>query len=237
MAPTSTTRKRAYGARARRLARASVTDANGNEATDASERAIACAAMDGLGRVFRFGGGRAEGARDAKARLGGKGANLAEMSRVGLSVPPGFTVDTETCADFHANGGALPEGAWEEMVAGLAHVEAALGKTLGDAENPLLVSVRSGAAVSMPGMMDTVLNLGLNDSVVEGLARRAGGRFAFDSYRRFLDMYGNVVMGIDHGKFEHALETLKRDVGVDSDEGLNEQNLRDLVEIYKGVYA
>ena len=237
MAPTSTTRARAKGARARRVARASVTDANGNEATDASERAIANAATGGLGRVFRFGGGRAEGARDAKARLGGKGANLAEMSRVGLSVPPGFTVDTETCADFHANGGALPEGAWEEMVAGLAHVEAALGKTLGDAENPLLVSVRSGAAVSMPGMMDTVLNLGLNDSVVEGLARRAGGRFAFDSYRRFLDMYGNVVMGIDHGKFEHALETLKRDVGVDSDEGLNEQNLRDLVEIYKGVYA
>ena len=188
-------------------------------------------------RVFRFGAGAADGARDAKGSLGGKGANLAEMSRVGLSVPPGFTVTTETCAEYHANGGALPEGAWEEMLEGLRHVERALDKTLGDAENPLLVSVRSGAAVSMPGMMDTVLNLGLNDACVEGLAKRAGGRFAFDSYRRFLDMYGDVVMGVDHHKFESALERMKRDVGARSDEELTEQNLRDLVEIYKGVYA
>ncbi|CAL52555.1 Pyruvate, phosphate dikinase [Ostreococcus tauri] len=188
-------------------------------------------------RVFRFGAGAADGARDAKGSLGGKGANLAEMSRVGLSVPPGFTVTTETCADYHENGSELPPGAWEEMVEGLGHIEQALDKKLGDAENPLLVSVRSGAAVSMPGMMDTVLNLGLNDACVEGLAKKAGGRFAFDSYRRFLDMYGNVVMGVDHHKFENALERMKKDVGAKSDEDLTEANLRDLVEIYKGVYA
>ena len=129
-----------------------------------------------------------------EALLGGKGANLAEMSSIGLSVPAGFTVTTETCAEFHANGAVLPDGCWEEMLEGLELIEKCMGKKLGDPANPLLLSVRSGASVSMPGMMDTVLNLGLNDVVVEGLAVKAGATFAFDSYRRFLDMYGDVVM-------------------------------------------
>ena len=152
--------------------------------------------------VFVFGDGAADGDASMKSLLGGKGANLAEMSSIGLSVPAGFTVTTEVCARFHENGGELPEGCWEDMLESLAFVERCMGKKLGDPENPLLLSVRSGAAVSMPGMMDTVLNLGLNDEVVEGLARKAGEKFAFDSYRRFLDMYGDVVMGVDHRLFE-----------------------------------
>ena len=167
-------------------------------------------------RVFVFGDGAADGNASMKSLLGGKGANLAEMSSIGLSVPAGFTVTTEVCAEFHENGGALPSGCWEDMLESLAFVEKCMGKKLGDPENPLLLSVRSGAAVSMPGMMDTVLNLGLNDEVVEGLARKAGEKFAFDSYRRFLDMYGDVVMGIDHHLFEKQIDALKREVGVAS---------------------
>ena len=123
-------------------------------------------------RVFRFGNGTADGDASMKSLLGGKGANLAEMSSIGLSVPAGFTVTTEVCAQFHENAGELPEGCWDEMMDSLAFVEECMGKKLGDPENPLLLSVRSGAAVSMPGMMDTVLNLGLNDDVAEGLAPR-----------------------------------------------------------------
>ena len=139
-------------------------------------------------RVFTFGDGQADGDASMKTLLGGEGANLAEMNRIGLSVPAGFTVTTETCAAFHENGGELPAGCWDEMLEGLAFVEKCMGKKLGDASNPLLLSVRSGAAVSMPGMMDTVLNLGLNDDVAEGLAAKAGEKFAYDSYRRFLDL-------------------------------------------------
>ena len=160
--------------------------------------------------------------------MGGKGANLAEMSSIGLSVPAGFTVTTEVCARFHENAGELPEGCWDEMMDSLAFVEECMGKKLGDPENPLL-SVRSGAAVSMPGMMDTVLNLGLNDDVVEGLAKVAGEKFAFDSYRRFLDMYGDVVMGIEHHLFESQIDALKREVGVANDNELSAENLRELV--------
>ncbi len=188
-------------------------------------------------RGFRFGDGVSDGALSLKASLGGKGCNLAEMARIGLAVPPGFTVSTETCAEYHENGGELPEDAWNDMMEGLQFVETALGKKFGDAADPLLVSVRSGAAISMPGMMDTILNLGLNDDVVQGLAKRAGGRFAYDSYRRFLDMFGVVCLDIPHEKFSDALETLKQDVGAQSDSDLTEENLRDLVEIYKGVYA
>lgn len=144
-------------------------DVNGNEVMDVSECVIVNVVLGGFGWVFRFGGGWAEGARDAKARLGGKGVNLVEMLCVGLSVLLGFIVDMEMCVDFYVNGGVLLEGVWEEMVAGLAYVEAALGKTLGDAENLLLVFVRSGVVVLMLGMMDMVLNFGLNDFVVEGL--------------------------------------------------------------------
>jgi pyruvate,orthophosphate dikinase len=171
-------------------------------------------APPGAKRVFVFGDGAADGDASMKSLLGGKGANLAEMSSIGLSVPAGFTVTTEVCAQFHENGGELPSGCWEDMLESLQFVERCMGKTLGDPENPLLLSVRSGAAVSMPGMMDTVLNLGLNDEVVEGLAKKAGEKFAFDSYRRFLDMYGDVVMGIDHHLFEKQIDGLKREVGV-----------------------
>lgn len=126
-------------------------------------------------------------------QLGGKGANLAEMASIGLSVPPGFTVSTEACQQYQDAGCALPAGLWAEIVDGLQWVEEYMGATLGDPQRPLLLSVRSGAAVSMPGMMDTVLNLGLNDEVAAGLAAKSGERFAYDSFRRFLDMFGNVV--------------------------------------------
>jgi pyruvate,orthophosphate dikinase len=129
-------------------------------------------------------------------QLGGKGANLAEMASIGLSVPPGFTVSTEACEQYQAAGRALPPGLWEETLEGLRWVEEYMGASLGDPARPLLLSVRSGAAVSMPGMMDTVLNLGLNDEVAAGLAAKSGDRFAYDSYRRFLDMFGNVVSTI-----------------------------------------
>ena len=187
-------------------------------------------------RVFRFGNGTADGDASMKSLLGGKGANLAEMSSIGLSVPAGFTVTTEVCAQFHENAGELPEGCWDEMMDSLAFVEECMGKKLGDPENPLLLSVRSGAAVSMPGMMDTVLNLGLNDDVAEGLAKVAGEKFAYDSYRRFLDMYGDVVMGIEHHLFESEIDALKREVGVANDNELSAKNLRELVRRYKGVY-
>jgi pyruvate,orthophosphate dikinase len=135
----------------------------------------------------------------ARMQLGGKGANLAEMASIGLSVPPGFTVSTEACRQYQQGGGrAMPPGLWDEVVAALRALERAMDSGLGDPRRPLLLSVRSGAAVSMPGMMDTVLNLGLNDQVVAGLAQRSGCRFAYDSYRRFLDMFGNVVTTTVH---------------------------------------
>jgi pyruvate,orthophosphate dikinase len=187
-------------------------------------------------RVFTFGNGTADGDASMKTLLGGKGANLAEMSNIGLSVPAGFTVTTEVCAQFHENGGELPTGCWEDMMEALSFVEECMGRTLGDPTNPLLLSVRSGAPISMPGMMDTVLNLGLNDVVVEGLCDKAGEKFAFDSYRRFLDMYGDVVMGIEHHLFEIEMDDLKREVGARNDNELSAEHLRSLVERYKSVY-
>jgi pyruvate,orthophosphate dikinase len=156
----------------------------------------------GVKRTYSFGSGRAEGDRDMKELLGGKGAGLAEMSRIGIPVPPGFTITTEVCTEFYAAGKRLPRGFEQEMRAALSKVEALTGKGFGDAANPLLVSVRSGARVSMPGMMDTVLNLGLNERTVEGLARRSGNdRFAWDSYRRFCAMFGDVVLGMKWRRF------------------------------------
>ncbi len=153
--------------------------------------------------VYSFGGGGAEGNAGMKNLLGGKGAGLAEMSALGLRVPPGFTITTEVCAHFTANGGAYPDGLEDQVREALARVEAEIDARFGDRGQPLLVSVRSGARASMPGMMDTVLNLGLNDTTVEGLARRSGDRrFAFDSYRRFIQMYADVVLGLDHYYFE-----------------------------------
>ncbi|XP_048501246.1 pyruvate, phosphate dikinase, chloroplastic isoform X2 [Beta vulgaris subsp. vulgaris] len=187
-------------------------------------------------RVFTFGKGRSEGNRNMKSLLGGKGANLAEMASIGLSVPPGLTISTEACQEYQDNGKSILESLWEEILKGLRVVENDMGAYLGDPLKPLLLSVRSGAAISMPGMMDTVLNLGLNDEVVLGLAAKSGERFAYDSFRRFLDMFGGVVMGIPHSSFEEKLEKLKQAKGVKLDSELTASDLKELVEQYKNVY-
>src|SRR4051794_28843482 len=171
--------------------------------------------------VYAFGGGRAEGRGEMKTLLGGKGANLAEMSVIGIPVPPGFTITTEVCAAYYENGRQLPEAARPQVEAALRSVEEQFGARLGDPEDPLLVSVRSGAAMSMPGMMNTILNLGLTDASVEGLARRTGNpRFAYDGYRRLIDMFGSTAMGVDHDHFEHELSGLKAERGVKLDTDL-----------------
>jgi pyruvate,orthophosphate dikinase len=168
--------------------------------------------------VYRFGGGVSDGEAGNKELLGGKGANLAEMASIGLPVPPGFTIATSACAIYDAHGADFRDALAAGVAEGIAHVEQVTGKSFGDAADPLLVSVRSGARVSMPGMMDTVLNLGLNDETVRGLAAASGdARFAWDSYRRFIQMYADVVLGLDHGAFEEALEIAKEDKGVHLD--------------------
>ncbi|KAJ6323514.1 hypothetical protein OIU76_010924 [Salix suchowensis] len=187
-------------------------------------------------RVFTFGKGRSEGNKSMKSLLGGKGANLAEMASIGLSVPPGLTVSTEACHEYQQKGKKMPLDLWEEILEGLKCVEKDMGAFLGDPSKPLILSVRSGAAISMPGMMDTVLNLGLNDQVVAGLSAKSGERFAYDSFRRFLDMFGNVVMGIPHSSFEEKLEKMKESKGVRLDADLTAADLKDLVAQYKKVY-
>ncbi|WP_337997112.1 pyruvate, phosphate dikinase [Oleispirillum naphthae] len=188
--------------------------------------------------VYTFGDGKAEGSAAMRNLLGGKGANLAEMSRIGVPVPPGFTISTEVCTHYYTNGNTYPEGLKEQVAAALAGVEAALGMRFGDPVNPLLVSVRSGARASMPGMMDTVLNLGLNDVTVEGLAKRASdARFAYDSYRRFIQMYSDVVLGVEHHLFEDVLEEVKRDAGVTQDTELTAENWKGVIQRYKAMVA
>ena len=184
--------------------------------------------------VYSFGGGKAEGRADLRNLLGGKGAGLAEMSNLGLPVPPGFTITTEVCTHFYASGKSYPAELKAQVEQGLKHVESTVGAKFGDAANPLLVSVRSGARVSMPGMMDTVLNLGLNDVTVEGLAKRASdARFAYDSYRRFIQMYGHVVLGVDHHHFEELLELHKEDRGLSLDTEVTADDWKKLVQAYK----
>ncbi len=186
--------------------------------------------------VYSFGGGLNEGGAGMRNLLGGKGANLAEMASIGLPVPPGFTITTEVCSAFYENGNNYPQGLAEEVAGALHRVEEVMGLTFGDANAPLLVSVRSGARVSMPGMMDTVLNLGLNDQTVEGLARSSGDeRFAWDSYRRFIQMYGSVVMGVPHHRFEDLLEQAKRGLGVHDDTAVTAADWREIVEGYKEI--
>ena len=186
--------------------------------------------------VYAFGGARTEGRADMSALLGGKGANLAEMARLGLPVPPGFTVTTEVCTRFYAEGERYPEGLEEQVEAALAEIEAAVGRRFGGDADPLLVSVRSGARVSMPGMMDTVLNLGLNDRTVEALAESSGDRrFAFDSYRRFVQMFADVALGVDRGLFEEEIEILKDEKGVDADADLDAGDWNALVDRYKEI--
>jgi len=186
--------------------------------------------------VYGFGGGSADGDASMKNLLGGKGANLAEMSSLGLPVPPGFTITTEACVHYYANGQTYPAALADQVAAGLKKVEGIVGKTFGDAANPLLVSVRSGARASMPGMMDTVLNLGLNDQTVEGLAKLSGDRrFAFDSYRRFIQMYSNVVLNLGHDLFEEVLDDHKDRLGVSVDTELTAENWERVVADYKAL--
>ncbi|WP_294244241.1 pyruvate, phosphate dikinase [uncultured Sphingomonas sp.] len=186
--------------------------------------------------VYRFGGGVSDGGKGDKNLLGGKGANLAEMASIGLPVPPGFTISTAMCTRYYEDGEQFPQELRDEVADGIAHIEAVTEKRFGDPENPLLVSVRSGARVSMPGMMDTVLNLGLNDATVEGLAKKAGDeRFAWDSYRRFIQMYADVVLELDHGAFEEALEIAKEDNGFTLDTEMSAGDWKALVTTYKGL--
>ena len=190
----------------------------------------------GAGRhVYFFGNGAADGTRDMKAVLGGKGANLAEMTNLGVPVPPGFTIACDVCVAY-LRSGAQPEKLREEVAANLGRLEEVTGRGFGDPRDPLLVSVRSGAPVSMPGMMETILNLGLNDRTVVGLAQASGSaRFAYDSYRRFIQMYGDVVLGVPSQQFEHLLKAKRMTAGVHTDAELSEDALRNLVEEYKAL--
>ncbi len=186
--------------------------------------------------VYFFGNGKADGDRTMKDTLGGKGSGLAEMTNAGLPVPPGFTISTDVCNLYYAEKGKVPADIDREIEANLAKLEKATGKKLGDVKNPLLVSVRSGAKFSMPGMMDTILNLGLNDATVEGLKAKTGnGRFAYDSYRRFMQMFGSVVLGVSKDKFEHEFEGVKHERGAKTDTDLDEQGLQEVVKRYKDV--
>jgi pyruvate,orthophosphate dikinase len=186
--------------------------------------------------VYFFGGGKAEGHKDMKDALGGKGAGLAEMTNAGLPVPPGFTISTKACAVFEENKGSLTPAIEDEIAESLAKLETLMGKSLGHATDPLLVSVRSGSKFSMPGMMDTILNLGLNDKSVEGLKNKTGnGRFAKDSYRRFIQMYSNVVLNINKDLFEHELHEVKKKAKVKADVDLTEAHLDVVLERYKAV--
>ncbi len=186
--------------------------------------------------VYSFGAGHNEGRADMRNLLGGKGANLAEMASIGLPVPPGFTITTEVCTAYYDNAQCYPDGLKAQVSAALALVEAAVGLKFGDAAHPLLVSVRSGARVSMPGMMDTVLNLGLNDETVLGLEAASGdSRFAWDSYRRFIQMYGSVVLEVDHHRFEEIIESAKIDANVSEDTALSPDDWRRVVQEYKAM--
>ena len=186
--------------------------------------------------VYAFGAGRNEGRAEMRNLLGGKGANLAEMAAIGLPVPPGFTITTEVCTAFYANDRRYPDGLERQVKEALAAVEQAVGLRFGDPQAPLLVSVRSGARVSMPGMMDTVLNLGLNDATVEGLARMSGdARFAWDSYRRFIQMFGGVVLGVDHHRFEEIIEEVKHEKLVTEDTALTAEDWQRVVAGYTAM--
>src|SRR5437867_8617502 len=186
--------------------------------------------------VYFFGNGKADGNRNMKDLLGGKGSGLAEMTNAGLPVPPGFTISTEVCNIFYKENRKIPAAIDREIDENVKKLEKAAGATLGSIENPLLVSVRSGAKFSMPGMMDTILNLGLNDKTVEGLKTRTkNGRFAFDSYRRFIQMFGNVVLEIPKDAFEHEFETVKKSAKAKLDTDLDQAALCDVVERYKRV--
>src|SRR5947199_3708220 len=184
--------------------------------------------------VYSFAAKAADGNGKMKELLGGKGANLAEMCVLGIPVPPGFTITTEVCAAYYEDGRKLPEAVKPQVEAAIAEMEKLAGRKFGDPADPLLVSVRSGAALSMPGMMNTILNIGLTDAAVEGLARKTGNpRFAYDGYRRLLDMFGSTAKGVEHKEFEHELAALKQQKGVKLDTDLSSDDLKELVKRYK----
>src|SRR6185295_1037239 len=204
------------------------------KAAPARKAATRTGASAGGKWVYTFGGGKAEGKAGMRDLLGGKGAGLAEMANLGLPVPPGFTITTAVCTHYYANANSYPKDLAKQVAAGLAHIARITGKTFGDAKNPLLVSVRSGARASMPGMMDTVLNLGLNDETAETLARKSGDkRFAYDSYRRFITMYSDVVLGVGHHHFEDILDDHKDKNGYSLDTELTADDWVELVARYK----
>ena len=198
---------------------------------------------DQLKRVYAFGkdaNGKnvTEGNTNMKAILGGKGANLAEMANIGLPVPPGFTISCQTCMEYANSNNTWPEGVLDTIQEYRLDLEERIGKKIGDAEDPLLVSVRSGAPMSMPGMMDTVLNLGLNDQSINGLIKQTENpRFAWDSYRRFIQMFSNVVMGLDGDLFENAINLMKRSRGVETDTDLSAEDLQELVAEFKKIFS
>ncbi|HSE98874.1 MAG TPA: pyruvate, phosphate dikinase, partial [Blastocatellia bacterium] len=186
--------------------------------------------------VYIFANGKSDGRGDMKDLLGGKGAGLAEMTNAGLPVPPGFTITTEACNSYYSAGERFPEGMWDQVNQALKEVERATGKKLGDPSNPLLVSVRSGAKFSMPGMMDTVLNLGLNEKTLEGLSRlTSNDRFAYDAYRRFIQMFGKIVLGIDGELFDHAFDEAKRKAGAKLDTDLSAKDLKRVCQEFKKI--
>ena len=187
--------------------------------------------------VYFFGNGKAEGDKDMKYILGGKGANLAEMTNIGIPVPPGLTISTEVCQYYYNNGNKYPSELQSQIDEGLKELEKTTGKKFGDAKNPLLVSVRSGAAASMPGMMDTILNLGLNEEVVEGIVEKTNNpRFAWDSYRRFIQMYCNVVEGMEHEKLEAVIDSVKAKKGIKEDTKMSAEDWQEVVKGYKAIY-
>ena len=204
--------------------------------TDTAAPAAARAHSAGKRYIYAFGGGRAEGDSTMRDTLGGKGAGLAEMTRAGLPVPPGFTITTEACNDYFAAGESMPEGLWDDVVAAMREVEQVTGKGFGDPASPLLVSVRSGAKFSMPGMMDTVLNLGLNESTLQGLVDLTGNeRFGWDAYRRFIQMFGRIVLGVDGHRFDEALDQAKEQRGVTEDTDLDAAALREVAGQFREI--
>jgi pyruvate,orthophosphate dikinase len=232
--------KAARVAAAKAIAPAAKSKTMGKPAAKTAAKSPAKASGKAGKRIYFFGGGKAEGNKEMKNLLGGKGANLAEMTNIGVPVPAGFTITTEVCTEFYKNGRKLPKGLEDEMKAAVAKMEKLSGLKFGDSKNPLLVSVRSGSRASMPGMMDTILNLGLNEDAVAGLAKASGNeRFAWDSYRRFIAMYGDVVLDMkpankeDHDPFDAILGRVKKEKGVEVDSDLDAETLKEIVAEFK----
>ncbi|MGD8922344.1 MAG: pyruvate, phosphate dikinase [Candidatus Zixiibacteriota bacterium] len=234
VARKKTTKKKAATKKSTRKASAPKKAAK-KKATSTSKKSASKAAPKGKFYYF-FGGGKADGNADMKELLGGKGAGLAEMTNAGVPVPPGFTITTDVCRLYYENNLEVPKNIDADLEKHVAMIEKEAGKKFGDSSDPLLVSVRSGAKFSMPGMMDTVLNLGLNEETVNGLAEKTGNmRFALDNYRRFISMFGNVVLGIDKEQFENVITKLKKDRRIKQDSSLQEQDLRELVKKFKSI--